>query len=542
MKRTNGFGLRSIRTRFVLLLLASAGLFAAVAATITYTVEYQRTEAAALQTIEDLMTAVEKTAAVGTFTGDRLLMQEVIEGLARNRLVASVRIVDDRGQVLASGAVAQADRRTAPPLQRALISPFITGQEIGALQVTENQPFIAAEARQRAQTMSALLAGLIALIAWVLHLTVARFVSRPIVQLARALRDMPPGTRERIAVPAPHARDEFGMLIAGANSLLETNAGALARERALRADVERMEAQYREIFDATSAGIFLLDESGRLIDGNPTVLRLLGRPDNDMALLRGTDFLASAFAEPVRARELVERAAHSRQTEATDLCVVTPEGLPTWVHCLLSVRQREQGGRLVEGVMYDITDRKRTEGQVRHEAEHDVLTGLKNRRAAQDAINRIVAEAAAGGVGATLLFLDLDGFKKVNDQHGHPAGDAVLVQCAERMRQVVRRASDLVGRLGGDEFVVMLPHIGASDPQGAAVAAALIESLAEPFELPDGGRASIGASIGMAAYPVHGDNRGALEASADEALYAVKRTGKRSFAMAIAPSNRSAHR
>lgn len=542
MKRSNGFGLRSIRTRFVLLLLASAGLFAAVAATITYTVEYQRTEAAALQTIEDLMTAVEKTAAVGAFTGDRLLMQEVIEGLARNRLVASVRIVDDRRQVLASGAIAQAAGRAAPALERALISPFITGQEIGALQVTENRPFIAAEARQRAQTMAALLAGLIALIAWVLHLTVARFVSRPIVQLARALRDMPPGTRERIPVPAPHVRDEFGMLIAGANSLLEANAGALARERALRADVERMEAQYREIFDATSAGIFLLDEAGRLIDGNPTVLRLLGRPGDDMAVLRGTDFLAAAFAEPARARELVERAAHSRQTEATDLCVVTPQGLASWVHCLLSVRRREQGGRLVEGVMYDITDRKRTEGQVRHEAEHDVLTGLKNRRAAQEAINRIVAEAAAGGVGATLLFLDLDGFKTVNDQHGHPAGDAVLVQCAERMRQVVRRTSDLVGRLGGDEFVVMLPHIGAGDLQGAAVAAALIESIAEPFELPDGGRASIGASIGMAAYPVHGDSRGALEASADEALYAVKRTGKRSFAMALALSTRSANR
>jgi diguanylate cyclase (GGDEF)-like protein/PAS domain S-box-containing protein len=541
VKPSSGFGLRSIRTRFVLVLLASAGLFAAVAATVTYTVEYQRTEAAARQTLEDLMTAVEKTAAVGTFTGDRLLMQEVIEGLARNRLVASVRIVDDRGQVLASGPTA-VSAGAAPPLQRALISPFIVGQEIGALQVTENHPFIAAEARQRAQTMAALLAGLIALIAWVLHLTVARFVSRPIVQLARALRDMPPGTRERIAVPAQHARDEFGMLIAGANSLLETNAGALARERALRADVERMEAQYREIFDATSAGIFLLDEQGRLIDGNPTVLRLLGRPDTDMASLRGADFLAAAFAEPARARDLVERAAHSRQTEATDLCVTTPEGSASWVHCLLSVRRREQGGRLVEGVMYDITDRKRTEGQVRHEAEHDVLTGLKNRRAAQEAINRIVAEAAAGGAGATLLFLDLDGFKTVNDQHGHPAGDAVLVQCAERMRQVVRRNSDLVGRLGGDEFVVMLPHTGAGDLQGAAVAAALIESIAEPFELPDGGRACIGASIGMAAYPVHGDSRGALEASADEALYAVKRTGKRSFAMALALSNRSARR
>ena len=86
MTPRSGFGLRSIRPRFVLVLLASAGIFAAVAATVTYTVEYQRTEAAALQTIEDLMTAVEKTAAVGTFTGDRLLMQEVIEGLARNRL------------------------------------------------------------------------------------------------------------------------------------------------------------------------------------------------------------------------------------------------------------------------------------------------------------------------------------------------------------------------------------------------------------------------------------------------------------------------
>lgn len=541
MSRPSGSrGLRSIRTRFVLVLLGSAALFAAGAAGITYTVEYRRTEAAALQTIEDLMTAVEKTAAVGTFTGDRLLLQEVIEGLTRNRLVASVRILDDRGQVLAAGPEPGAAQ--AGTIHRALLSPFITDQEIGALKVGENRPFIAAEARQRAFTLAALLAGLIALIAWVLHLTTARFVTRPIVRLARALSDMPPGTQDRIELPHQHARDEFGMLIAGANTLLEANACALERERSLRADVERMEAQYREIFDATSAGIFLLDEHGRLIDGNPTVMRVLGRPLAAVASLRGSDFIEAAFADPAGVRKLVARAAESGQTEATDLRLAVGNGLVSWVHCLLSVRRRDGAGQLVEGVMYDVTDRKRVEVRVRHEAEHDALTGLKNRRAAQEAIARILAEAAAGGTGATLLFLDLDGFKAVNDQHGHPAGDAVLAQCADRMRQVVRRASDLVGRLGGDEFVVMLPHTGADDLHGAAVASALIETLSKPFELPDGQQARIGASVGMAAYPVHGDSRGPIEASADDALYAVKRSGKHSFAMAIAPSQRTVER
>jgi diguanylate cyclase (GGDEF)-like protein len=211
------------------------------------------------------------------------------------------------------------------------------------------------------------------------------------------------------------------------------------------------------------------------------------------------------------------------------------------VHCLISVQAPDAASTtgaaalLVEGVMYDITDRKQAERDAHHRAEHDVLTGLKNRQASADAIDRVVAESRAGGINATLLYIDLDGFKQVNDTLGHSSGDEVLRQCAERMRRVARRASDVLGRIGGDEFVVVLPHTGPADTLTMQVAAALVQSLAAPFVLDSGQEARVGVSIGLASYPLHGANRRQLEEAADQALYAVKRSGKLGYAMAMRP-------
>jgi len=132
------------------------------------------------------------------------------------------------------------------------------------------------------------------------------------------------------------------------------------------------------------------------------------------------------------------------------------------------------------------------------------------------------------GHGLALLFVDLDGFKAVNDSHGHAAGDAVLCTVARRLSQLIR-ASDSAARIGGDEFLLILAEL----PEPAAamqIAQRVVEMLAQPLDF-HGQALQVGASVGIALYPEHGEDAETLRAAADAAMYAVKRSGKHGVAL-----------
>ncbi len=156
-------------------------------------------------------------------------------------------------------------------------------------------------------------------------------------------------------------------------------------------------------------------------------------------------------------------------------------------------------------------------------ALHDVLTGLANRRLLTDRISMALAHARRHTSALALVYLDLDGFKQLNDARGHGAGDALLRLVAQRLLALVRE-EDTVARAGGDEFILVLWHI--SGPEYAtAVALKVIEALAEPF-IVEGHAVSITASAGVSIYPDHGEDADTLTHSADQALYEAKRAGK----------------
>ena len=146
-----------------------------------------------------------------------------------------------------------------------------------------------------------------------------------------------------------------------------------------------MEAQYRQIFDSTSAGIFVLDREGRLINGNPTVLKVIGGGVRDLRQLRGQDFLDLVFARPERARAMID-AGGAAQRDDVGRPRAAFDGRPIALGALPAVgaggesppvdRRRAGGpGGVIEGVLYDITERKDVETDVRRRAEHDALTG-----------------------------------------------------------------------------------------------------------------------------------------------------------------------
>jgi diguanylate cyclase (GGDEF)-like protein len=164
----------------------------------------------------------------------------------------------------------------------------------------------------------------------------------------------------------------------------------------------------------------------------------------------------------------------------------------------------------------DVTDRREREARLRHRADHDPLTGLPNRRVLRQ---RLVITLARPDRAGALLFCDLDGFKAVNDRHGHAAGDEVLREVARRLRRSVRER-DLVARLGGDEFVVVLTDLAAVPDSVERVEAAL----AEPFA---GTEAPLRAAVGVAVFPGDGATVADLLDAADRAMYAAK--GNRSL-------------
>ena len=185
--------------------------------------------------------------------------------------------------------------------------------------------------------------------------------------------------------------------------------------------------------------------------------------------------------------------------------------------------------RLVENLSFGLEnfdradEKKRAEDRVQYLATHDVLTGLPNRAMFTELLEHSVKVARRGQRKNAVLFIDLDGFKFVNDSLGHAAGDALLVEVAARLRASVRE-SDVVARLGGDEFVVILNDVGGRE-QTSQVARKILAALGEPVEMSDR-ECCIGASIGVAMCPDDGDDAELLIRNADEAMYEAKDGGK----------------
>ncbi|CAN5649043.1 hypothetical protein BH23PSE2_BH23PSE2_14070 [soil metagenome] len=169
----------------------------------------------------------------------------------------------------------------------------------------------------------------------------------------------------------------------------------------------------------------------------------------------------------------------------------------------------------------EVTELRRAEQELEHRAGHDPLTNLPNRHRLQRELRGAIAHATQSGDGLAVLYLDLDGFKLVNDRGGHDAGDRLLREVAQRLQQGLRQG-DMVARVGGDEFVAMLP--GCRDAGAARVVAdGLRARLRPPYMLPDGFLFHLDASVGIACFPAEGSDPDALLAHADRAMYAAKR-------------------
>jgi diguanylate cyclase (GGDEF)-like protein len=287
-------------------------------------------------------------------------------------------------------------------------------------------------------------------------------------------------------------------------------------------------------FQASPTATIVTDEQLRVLATNAAYDRLCG--GHDAAGLGDVPRLYGLHGEPVLDRV---RAAGAGRSVACDALLLRADGDRRRVWMSWSpVTGGPQGLGLHVATFCERQGRDDELRRWRHLAHHDALTGLPNREHLEAELERAVARASRHLRRVALLFIDLDGFKGVNDRFGHAAGDRLLVRVGERLRAALR-AEDFVARLGGDEFVVLLddPHEALD---AARAAAGLLGALDRGVALPGGCVAAVGASIGIALFPDHGIDAPGLLAAADAAMYRVKRAGGHGVAVGDAQPRQAA--
>ncbi len=292
-------------------------------------------------------------------------------------------------------------------------------------------------------------------------------------------------------------------------------------EEALRASEE----YFRALSEHSSDLVAILDADGVYLYVSPSHQRILGYAPEQLRGRSALDLIAPAEAPRVRA-VLAERVRTGGVGQMVEARVRHADGSWRVIELLGNNRLNDP---IVHGVIIngrDSTARKAAEEALRHAALHDALTGLPNRTLLQDRLDQAINAARRDGQSLAFLLLDLDRFKEVNDSFGHYHGDLLLRQVGPRLRDALR-ASDTVARLGGDEFAALLP---ATDETGAVGAAhKILAALDAPFAV-EGEQFHVGASVGIALYPQHGDDAPTLLRRADIAMYLGKR-GRRGYAV-----------
>lgn len=241
------------------------------------------------------------------------------------------------------------------------------------------------------------------------------------------------------------------------------------------------------------------------------------------------------FVNPEEGRECLSQALQHKGGR-WDYLMDTADGPRRHTLDIRITRHPLSGDFLLLVVEYDITPlhdalslAEDAQKKLHRLAHYDALTGLPSLRLLQENAKLLLAQAARTGQKLTVMFIDLDGFKAINDCYGHNTGDRVLQEVAQRLLSTLRE-SDQVSRFGGDEFVLLQANV--SDQQDAAtVAQKILDQIASPFPV-EGGSANIGASIGIACFPDHGEHFKSLLRAADEAMYRGKRSGKNQYLFA----------
>lgn len=330
--------------------------------------------------------------------------------------------------------------------------------------------------------------------------------------------DHPEGSNRMLALFGDLSRGYTEALLAARSRDQEQLQAAMADAR------NTAEVRFRVVFDNAAVAIAVVDTRGLMVDANPTLSEMMGLPVEALRRRSILDFTHPddrAYAEASILHDLLDAGSG---TVRLDLRYLRPDGSYGWGSWATTLVP-ETSGRppYLLAVGEDTTQRRALQADLERQARNDPLTGLPNRLQLEETLTAIIANAApTDGVG--LGFIDLDGFKVVNDTHGHGTGDRLLTAVADRLHRAATERNATLARVGGDEFVVLMSP-PCDDTRVAATAEHMLAALREPFHV-DGNVLPISASIGAVVTGVIGADADALIDAADSGLYQAKADGR----------------
>ncbi|MGA7938215.1 MAG: CHASE2 domain-containing protein [Kovacikia sp.] len=316
----------------------------------------------------------------------------------------------------------------------------------------------------------------------------------------------------------------------------------------LEEELKRSKEFLNSIINTIPDPIFVKDRKHRWIVLNQAYSKLLGYPLDDLLERSESDVFPAHEAEVFRQQD--QHVFASAQESEIEQQFTNKAGITSYIATKRTLHKDAAGNLFLVGIIRDITDRKRMEEELkctaaelirsnaeltqsashlRHLANHDALTGLPNRILFQERLNQALEWAKENNQSVALLFLDLDGFKLINDTQGHDVGDLLLKAIAQRLSRCLR-GSDTVARLGGDEFTVILPAIPGIQDAGR-VAEKILSTLSQPFVI-EGKNILVTTSVGISLYPNQSSDAETLIKEADNAMYHAKESGKNCYQFA----------
>ncbi|HEX8496065.1 MAG TPA: EAL domain-containing protein [Actinomycetales bacterium] len=336
------------------------------------------------------------------------------------------------------------------------------------------------------------------------------------------------GSRVQVMLTVTAIRDDRGALTGFMGVARD-----LSEQLSAQADLADSEQRFRMAFQTAPVGMMMVGllagAPGSVLQINPAMSDLLGYDEPSLLSMGISDFTHPDDLAGTRDHLHAHAAGEVDQMQA-EKRYVHRDGSTVWVRLSTTVIRPHDDEPYALALVEDITARRKAEQALTHQALHDPLTGLPNRSLFADRLGHALAAAGRSSARVGVLYLDLDGFKLVNDTAGHAAGDQLLQHVADRLSTCVR-PGDTLARLGGDEFAVVCPGLDTGDDAGAtatanlrAVADRVLEAVQAPVEMPSG-TFRVGVSIGMALAGCGGSAEEVMQ-QADEAMYGAKRTGK----------------
>jgi diguanylate cyclase (GGDEF)-like protein/PAS domain S-box-containing protein len=480
---------------------------------------------------EHLSKTVEKTAIFAANANDAALAQEIVNGLALNQTIKSVRLNNDVGLEATAGEFTGNSER----ISTALKHPLLANVQVGVLDIYLDEDFIHKQTQNAIQREIFILLALSLVLAFFVSLLVHRRLTKPIQKLIDNFEQMDPHSPTTMRMLPYKGKDEISKLIIGINTLMHELHHSFNVERNLRVKTQTLESKFRLIFEQASAGICLVDDTDTITTFNPAFAAYFRAQGSDEM---STLHFPSLITNKDKLHQLLREIRNKSKIGQVALDIECQVGnKQKWMHCLFAkvtdqrAQQRDTPSSIIEVILYDVTERAERELQTRFEADHDLLTHLLNRRSGEKKLHKKLFFSIKKHQPFVLMMIDLDKFKPINDTYGHDAGDKVLQKIAKRITTMFSADDDVCIRWGGDEFVIAF-HMHDADINSAdnkaikQKAEALLAKIQQPIQIQPDVRCKVGASIGLVIAPEHGKVLHELLVNADNTMYKVKDQGR----------------